>query len=293
MPKNLSQTTRGTKFTICFFCFFMTTLLKVHSQDKSAKITWGTYRINPLDSIETTGTIILSQNADGDIWNPLNLLILKNSELIFPGIKPNLNSEIALRKLFTSEDEQADNDNTSGDKAEKIEAIISFSNQRLLTYKIRMDYHGRDLLSPYIEYLNIDLEKNKLIKTKDIFDPNKRIQFNFFLNAYKINHKREIVSNYKTILSERIADQISDNEKTLYSPGYSLSKVHLQKTDTAHIINLQSKGIAFEVMVTDKNSKKYKSGNQYISYLFVPYVLLKPYFNPQSSLFKTTIGLCK
>lgn len=290
MP-NLTYRITRIKFVIGIACLLMTTPFNAFSQNNNGKINWVPYRVNSSPDDETESTILLSQSTRGEIYNPLNLLILKTSEWILFDPKPDLSSETALKKLFTAQSNQT-NDSIST-PTEQIETAISFSNSRILSYKVRLDYRGRDLLSPYIEYLNIDLIKNKLIEANDIFDPGKRIQFNAFLNTYKSNHKREIVNNYKAILSERIADQIADDQEILSKPNYTLNKVHPQKPDTVKIINLQSKGIVFEVKLTDKNFTRYKECNEYTSFVFIPYLLLKSYFNARSSLFKTMIGLCK
>ncbi|SEN15779.1 hypothetical protein SAMN05192574_102621 [Mucilaginibacter gossypiicola] len=290
MP-NLTHAVSRIKFIINI-CWLLTTVsFNAFGQNNNGKINWVAYRANSLRDDETESTILLSQNAKGDIYNPLNLLILKTSEWILPDPKPDLSTETALKKLFSALGDQA-NDSISTPTAQ-IETTISFSNSRILSYKVRVDSRGKDLLSPYIEYLNIDLEKNKLIETKDIFDANKRMQFNAFLNTYESNHKRELLKNYQAILSERIADQISDDQEILTKPNYTLNKVYPQKPDTAKIINLQAKGIVFQVKLVDRNFTRYKEGNEYISFVFIPYILLKPYFNTRSSLFKTMINLCK
>jgi hypothetical protein len=290
MP-NLTQALSRIKFVIGIVCLLTPVSFNALGQNDTDKINWVAYKINFLPDDETESIILLSQNAKGDIYNPLNLLILKTSEWILPDPKPDLSSETALKKLFSVQGDHP-NDGIST-PTEQIETIISFSNSRILSYKVRLDYRGRDLLSPYIEYLNIDLEKNKLIETNDIFHAGKRTKFNAFLNTYESNHKLEILNNYKAILSERIADQISDDQEILTKPNYTLNKVHPKKPDTAKIVNLQVKGIVFEVKLADKNFTRYKGGNEYTSFIFIPYPLLKPYFNTRSSLFKTMINLCK
>jgi hypothetical protein len=290
MP-NLKQALSKINFVIGTLCLLTPVSFNAFGQNNNGKINWVAYKINSLPDDETESSIQLSQNAKGDIYNPLNLLILKTSEWILSDPKPDLSAEMALKKLFSAQDDQA-NDSIST-PTEQIETTISFSNSRILSYKVRVDSRGRDLLSPYIEYLNIDLKKNKLIETKDIFDANTRMQFNAFLNTYESNHKREILKNYKAILSERASDQISDDQEISTKPNYTLNKVYPKKPDTAKIINLQAKGIVFEVKLADKNFTRYKEGNEYISFVFIPYILLKPYFNTRSSLFKTMINLCK
>jgi hypothetical protein len=290
MP-NLKQALSKINFVIGTLCLLTPVSFNAFGQNNNGKINWVAYKINSLPDDETESSIQLSQNAKGEIYNPLNLLILKTSEWILFDPKPDLSSEAALKKLFSAQGDQA-NDSIST-STEQIETAILFSNSRILSYKVRLDSRERDLLSPYIEYLNIDLKKNKLIETKDIFDANKRMQFNAFLNTYESNHKRELLKNYQAILSERIADQISDDQEILTKPNYTLNKVYPQKPDTAKIINLQTKGIVFQVKLADRNFTRYKEGNEYISFVFIPYILLKPYFNTRSSLFKTMINLCK
>jgi len=268
MP-NLTQAASKINFIIGLLCLLVPVSFKAFGQNNNGKINWTAYKLNCLPDCETESTILLSQNTKGEIYNPLNLLILKASEWILSDPKPDLSSETALKKLFTA---QVDRSNDSiSTPTEQIETAILFSNSRILSYKVRLDYHGRDLLSPYIEYLNIDLKKNRLIEANYIFDAGKRTKFNAFLNAYENKHKREILKNYKAILSERIADQLSDDQKILTKPNYTLNKVHLQKPDTVKIINLQSKGIVFEVKLADKNFTRSKKGNEYASFVFIPY----------------------
>src|SRR4051794_5011925 len=100
MP-NLTQALSRIKFVIGIVCLLTPVSFNALGQNNTDKINWVAYKINSLPDDEAESTILLSQNAKGDIYNPLNLLILKTSEWILSDPKPDLSSETALKKLFS------------------------------------------------------------------------------------------------------------------------------------------------------------------------------------------------
>lgn len=258
------------------------------NKNKCPGVSWAKYRINPSVLEGTGGLVLLSESDKGEIYNPLNLLILRSSNWIFTDNKYELNSEQALRKLFVKE-ATSDSSDSSGITV-NISTEIVFSDFGILCYKIRSDARGRDLGSPYIEYLNIDIARTKLIHTYDVIDSAKYSRFNAFLFTYENSHKRELVRKYKKVLSEKVADEIADND-TFETREYTLQKVSIIRNQKAVIIFLQENGIEIEVQVRDKNFKRHKEGNKYTSSLFIPYHLIKPYFNDRSPLYNTMVKI--
>lgn len=251
-------------------------------------IKWKKFVINTEKVTGVRGHMILSTNKKGEIYNPLNLSIINGSEYLFD--KPldfKLNSEKTMRQIFL--DEMPENYNDL-DAPEDINTEIAFNRLGILSYKIQMDYRA-DKGSPYVEYINIDLKRNKEINIYDVIDSTKRKEFLTFLFRYETDHKREMVKKRVDVLAQR-ADQLLYEEQIVYAkPGYDLKKVLVMKADTAHIINLQEKGMEIETNIRDINFKKYKDGNEYPSSVFVPYQLMLPYFNKRAPLYNIIIQL--
>lgn len=269
-------------------CFLGLVLNLQDNKIKALAINWIAYEINPVKVEGTFGQVLLTESENGQIYNPLNLLLLKNSEYLFD--KPgdyNLTSEKALKGIFGKDKPIAD---MQTEVEREINTQIFFCHAEILSYKIKLDYKG-DKLSPYIEFLNIDLAKNKLISAYDFIDSAKSDQVNKVLQDYENTHKKEIIKNYQHILSERADQLLSEEQDVFLKPQYTFEKALIKKTRKINLVNMQKKGMEISVDVNDRNFKKYKNGNQYSSFVFIPYKSIRPYLNTKASLYKTITEL--
>lgn len=243
---------------------------------------WFPYHIKTTEEIDLKGTILLYKNHKGQIYNPLNLAIIKHSEYL-ASLKESATSVQKFAKFFST----GEIENTSNAFAEVSTQVI-YCSKNILTYQIRSAVLSRrDLGSPYYEYLTINLNDNTVIKANDVIANGKTDELKLFIKNYANAHQKSVVQTHSNTISERQYDIYNPIEEV---KNYNYQYVAIHLPQTIELVCIRKNGIEFEIEATDKNYKKYKSERghyyQFYSSITIPYEQLKPFLNPKSAIFK-------
>lgn len=295
-----------------FVIIFLLATSFIYSQNLCADLKYKDYYFNKKNTFKN-GAIKLFSDKNGKRFDALNKLILKNSEYILElNLKNNSisfhkpdslfdNSEenktfqnwvdhLDLSKIFTLNSESKLRQKLSEEKQLSNEwgqlSTTVFCLDKILVYHIQLN-HGRDKGSPYDEFLNIDLNKMELVDFNSLITANQQDAFNKAVLTYTNNHKKEIVNNYKEILSNGFGDLLYTYGLAFEKPNYDYHKINC-KINSSNFSHFSTKGIIFEVNVLDKNKNEENEPiGEYVSKITIPYKELIPYFDKKNNLYSS------
>jgi|GEM_PF-5017029 len=295
---------------------FLLSTIFAYSQTKKeiscADLKYKDYYFNDISTFKN-GAIKLFSDKNGKRFDALNKLILKNSEYILElNLKNNSitfhkpdslfdNSEenktfqnwvdhLDLSKIFTLNSESKLHQKLSEEKQLNNESgelsTTVFCSDKILVYHIQLN-DGRDKGSLYDEFLNIDLNKIELVDFNSLITVNQQDAFNKAVLTYSNNHKKEIVDNYKEILSNGFGDLLYTYGLAFEKPNYDYHKINC-KINSSNFSHFSTKGIVFKVDVLDKNKNEENEPiGEYISEITIPYKELTPYFDKKNNLYSS------
>lgn len=295
-----------------FVIIFLLATSFIYSQNLCADLKYKDYYFNEKNTFKN-GSIKLFSDKNGKRFDALNKLILKNSEYILElNLKNNSisfhkpdslfdNSEenktfqnwvghLDLSKIFTLNSESKLRQKLSEEKqlnneSGELSATV-FCLDKILVYHIQLN-DGRDKGSPYDEFLNIDLNKMELVDFNSLITANQQDAFNKAVLTYTNNHKKEIVENYKQILSNGFGDLLYTYQLAFGKPNYDYHKINC-KINSSNFSHFSAKGIVFEVNVLDKNKNEENEPiGEYVSKITIPYKELTPYFDKTNNLYSS------
>lgn len=258
------------------------------------------------------GSIKLFSYQNGKRFDALNKLILKNSEYLLE-LDPE-NTDLMFHKSDSVFDHSEDNKKfqnavdrldlskifTSNSNSKSYQKLREESNEsenltthvycfdKILVYNIELT-NNADKGSPYNEFLNIDLSKMKLIDFTSLIKDNQLNAFNKAILNYANNHKKEIINNYKEILSNGFGDLLYHYGLAFEQSDYDYHKIKC-KIDSKDFSYFSSKGVIFKVRILDKNltidEEKDQIG-EYISEIIIPYKEIMNYLDTKNSLYSS------
>lgn len=258
------------------------------------------------------GSIKLFSYQNGKRFDALNKLILKNSEYLLE-LDPE-NTDLMFLKSDSVFDHSEDNKKfqnavdrldlskifTSNSNSKSYQKLREESNEsenltthvycfdKILVYNIELT-NNADKGSPYNEFLNIDLSKMKLVDFTSLIKDNQVNAFNKAILNYANNRKKEIVNNYKQILSNGFGDLLYQYQLAFEQPDYDYNKVKCQ-IDSKDFNFFSSEGVIFKVRILDKNLDMNEERDQigdYISEIIIPYKEIMNYLDTKNSLYSS------
>lgn len=256
------------------------------------------------------GSVKLFSYKNGKRFDVLNKLILKNSEYILNidiNEYENLHLEkedfsknkkfedwinhLDLSKIFTlnseSESYQKVLQEMSDESDETLSTAVSCLD-KILVYNINVDSKG-DKGSPYIEFINIDVDNMKLIDFNSLIAMDQLDAFNKTILSYAENHKKMIVNRYEEKISNGFGDLLASYQNVFEQPHYDYQKVKC-KINSSNFTHFSLDGVVFNVAITDRNfllDKERHRVEEYISEVTVPYKELINYLDKNNSLYSS------
>lgn len=258
------------------------------------------------------GSLKLFSYQNGKRIDALNKLILKNSEYLLE-LDPE-NTDLMFHKPDTVFDHSEENKKfqnavdrldlskifTSNSNSKSYQKLRDESNEsenitthiycldKILVYNIELT-NNADKGSPYNEFLNIDLNKMKLVDFTSLITDNQLNAFNKAILNYANNHKKEIVNNYKQILSNGFGDLLNQYQLAFEQSDYDYDKIKC-KIDSKDFNFFSPEGVTFKVRVLDKNLNMNEEKDQigeYISEIIIPYKEIMNYLDTKNSLYSS------
>ncbi|TPG41545.1 hypothetical protein [Flavobacterium pectinovorum] len=283
------------------------TSIKISCSDLKSK----DYYYNDKNTFKN-GSIKLFSYQNGKRFDALNKFILKNSEYLLELDPENTdlmfhqpdsvfdNSEdnkkfqnavdrLNLSKIFTtdSESESYQKLHEESNESENISTRV-YCLDKILVYNIELT-NNADKGSPYNEFLNIDLNKMKLVDFTSLITDNQLNAFNKAILNYANSRKKEIINNYKQILSNGFGDLLNQYQLAFEQSDYDYDKVKC-KIDSKDFNYFSSEGLIFKVRVLDKNltiNEEKDQIGEYISEIIIPYKEIMKYLDTQNSLYSS------
>lgn len=262
------------------------------------------------------GSVKLFSYNNGKRFDELNKLILKNSEYllnrysekgdlsfhretdsIFNYYQDNKKfqdwvNHLDLSKIFTLDSEsdsyQKRHEELSSESEEYISSELLYLDG-IMVYNVSLSYKFSKDPSQQ-EYLNIDLNKMKLIDFKSLITVEKKDVFNKNILNYSENHKKEIVKNYTERKSEGAGGDLLYSYMLVFAqPYYDSNKIKC-KIDSNEFSHFSAEGIVFNVNVTDENfllDKENPRIEEYVSEITIPYKEIINYLDKNNSLYSS------
>ncbi|MBF4469990.1 hypothetical protein [Flavobacterium sp. HJJ] len=258
------------------------------------------------------GSIKLFSYKNGKHFDALNKFIIKNSEnileldledyvimfhkpdTIFDYSVENRKFQDLVDSLNLSKIFSLDSESESYQKMYEEMQIINgqesissnvFYLDKILVYNVEV--YSNDKVSPYDEFLNIDLNKMKLVDFNSLIAVNQLSAFDKTILNYVYNRKKEIVKNYIERESQGFGDLLYHSMLAFEQSDYSLNKIKC-KINSNDFYYFSPKGIIFTVNVIDGNlnmdEKREKIG-EYTSKITIPYKLIVNYLDKKNSLY--------
>lgn len=261
------------------------------------------------------GSIKLFSYKNGKRFDALNKFIIKNSEYIldldlednfimyhkpdtiFDHSEENKKfqdwvNRLDLSKIFTLDSES--------ESYQKIYEEMQISNgqeslssnvfclDKILVYNVQ-DFYSNDKGSPYYEFLNIDLNKMKLVDFNLLIAVDQLSTFNKTILNYAESRKKEIVNNYIERESQSFGDLLYQYMLAFEQSDYNYNKIKC-KINSNDFYYFSAEGIVFIVNVIDENlnmdEKREKIG-EYTSKITIPYKEIINYLDKKNSLFSS------